>query len=253
MVETWHYPLLFLAALAAGFVDSIAGGGGLITIPALLSCGLNPQHALGTNKLQACFGSGSATWHYAQGGAVKLRECRRGFVITLVGAALGAFVVQNVDPDLLRKAIPVLLILVAIYTVCKPDLGAVERHARMPEVTFDLVFGLAIGFYDGFFGPGTGTFWAMAYMLGLGYTMTRATGHTKVMNFASNISSLVLFLAGGKVLFIAGFVMGAGQLLGARLGARMVIARGTRFIRPFFLSVVGLLVAKLLYDAYTRR
>jgi hypothetical protein len=121
----------------------------------------------------------------------------------------------------------------------------------MSHAWFDLVFGLALGFYDGFFGPGTGTFWTMAYMLGLGFNMTRATGYTKVMNFTSNLSSLVLFLIGGQAYFAIGLTMGIGQLLGARIGSRMVIARGTRFIRPVFLAVVFLLTLKLLYDSYS--
>jgi uncharacterized membrane protein YfcA len=117
---------------------------------------------------------------------------------------------------------------------------------------FDALFGLGLGFYDGFFGPGTGTFWTLAYMVGLGFNMTRATGYTKVMNFASNLSSLAFFLLGGKVLFIAGLVMGAGQLIGARIGARLVVARGTRFIRPVFLTVVSLLAIKLLIAELNR-
>ena len=250
MLELWQYPLLFLAALAAGFVDSIAGGGGLITIPVLLSAGLDPQTTLGTNKLQASFGSGSATWHYAQAGTVNLSDCVCGFLVALVAAALGAIAVQQVGPEILRKAIPVLLVAVAVYLVLKPRVGEQDLHPRMPRLAFDVVFGLLIGFYDGFFGPGTGTFWAVAYMLGLGFSMTKATGYTKVMNFASNISSLVLFILGGKVLFLIGIIMGVGQLLGARLGARMVITRGTRFIRPVFLTVVFSLVIKLIYDAY---
>lgn len=252
MLELWQYPLVFLAALAAGFVDSIAGGGGLITIPVLLSVGLDPQAALGTNKLQASFGSGSATWHYAQAGTVDLRDCVRGFIITLVAAALGAVAVQQIGPDFLRRAIPILLVAVAIYMILKPRVGEGDLHARMPRTAFDLVFGLLIGFYDGFFGPGTGTFWAMAYMLWLGFNMTKATGYTKVMNFASNLSSLAFFALGGKVVFVVGIIMGAGQLLGARLGSRMVITRGTRFIRPVFLGVVFVLITKLLYDAYAR-
>ncbi len=253
MLELWQYPLVFLAALAAGFVDSIAGGGGLITIPVLLSVGLDPQTALGTNKLQASFGSGSATWHYAQAGTVELRDCLRGFLITLVGAALGALAVQQVGPDFLRKAIPILLVAVALYMILKPRVGERDVHARMPRAVFDLVFGLLIGFYDGFFGPGTGTFWAMAYMVWLGFNMTKATGYTKVMNFASNLSSLALFAVGGTIVLLVGLIMGAGQLLGARMGARMVISRGTRFVRPIFLSVVFVLVAKLMWDAYARR
>lgn len=250
MLEAWQYPLLFLAAFAAGFVDSIAGGGGLITIPALLSCGIDPQSTLGTNKLQASFGSGTATWHYAAAGTVELRDCTRSFFVTLVAAALGALAVQQVGPEFLRKAIPILLVIVAVYLVLKPQLGERDLHARMPRPAFDLTFGLLIGFYDGFFGPGTGTFWAMAYVLGQGFNLTKATGYTKVMNFASNLSSLIFFILGGKVLFLVGLLMGSGQLLGARLGSRMVITRGTRFIRPIFLTVVFALILKLLVDAY---
>lgn len=216
----------------------------------LLSFGFGPQEALGTNKLQATFGSGGASWHYARAGTVNLRDCARGFVLSVAGAALGALSVQRVDPSLLKRAIPVLLMAVALYTLCKPRLGAEDHPARLPHGTFDLLFGLGIGFYDGFFGPGTGTFWAMAYMLGLGFNMTRATGYTKVMNFASNLSSLAFFLTAGLVHPATGLVMGFGQLVGARLGAGMVIARGSRFIRPIFLTVVIALTLKLLYSSF---
>jgi uncharacterized protein len=252
MLELWHFPVLMLAAFVAGFVDSIAGGGGLITIPALLWCGVPPQYALGTNKLQASFGSGSAAWHYAQAGAVSLKDCRRGFVITMVGAAFGAWLVQQLDPSFLRRAIPVLLIAVAVYMLVRPSLGEDDAQPRMSRGPFDVLFGLGIGFYDGFFGPGTGTFWAMAFVLVLGFHLTRATGYTKVMNFASNLSSLAVFLIGGKVLFIAGLLMGGAQLFGARLGSQMVIARGTGFIRPFFVAASMALALKLLWDSFSR-
>jgi uncharacterized membrane protein YfcA len=252
MFNPWQLLLLFATGLVAGFVDSIAGGGGLITVPVLLGFGLSPQHALGTNKLQATFGSGSAAWHYAEAKTVPLRDCTRGFMLSLLGAALGTLTVQRVDPSFLRRIIPILLITVAIYTLLKPRLGAQDLHPRCQREWFDVTFGLAIGFYDGFFGPGTGTFWTMAYMLGLGFNMTRATGYTKVMNFASNLSSLAFFLAGKHVYFVAGLIMGVGQLLGARLGSRMVISRGTKFIRPVFLTVVMVLALKLLFDTYWR-
>jgi len=252
MIQHWHFPVLFATGLVAGFVDSIAGGGGLITVPVLLSVGLGPQETLGTNKLQATFGSGSAAWHYAAAKTVPIKDCVRGFVFSLAGAALGALVVQQLDPTFLRQAIPFLLIAVALYTLFNPQLGAADLHPRIPHFWFDLLFGSLIGFYDGFFGPGTGTFWTMAYMLGLGFNMARATGYTKVMNFASNLSSLVFFLMGGKVYFGAGLVMGIGQLAGARIGAKMVIAKGTRFIRPIFIAVVLALTIKLAYDAYAK-
>jgi uncharacterized protein len=249
MFEIWHLPLLFLTGLVAGFVDSIAGGGGLITVPVLLCFGLEPRSALATNKLQATFGSSSATWHFARAGTVSAGDCARGFLLTLVGAALGTLAVRQLDPSFLRRAIPVLLIGVAAYTLLRPRLGTEDLHPRMPRPLFDVSFGLLLGFYDGFFGPGTGTFWTMACMLGLGFNMTRATGYAKAMNFASNISSLAFFLPGGNVWYGAGLTMGMGQLLGARLGSRMVITRGTRFIRPVFISVVLVLTLKLLYDS----
>src|SRR5215471_17934653 len=122
MLQAWHWPLLFGTGFAAGFVDSIAGGGGLITMPVLLSLGLDPRAALGTNKLQATFGSGSATWHYAQAGAVELRDCKRGFIITFIGAAIGTWLVQQLSPDFLKRFIPILLVAVAIYSLLRPNL-----------------------------------------------------------------------------------------------------------------------------------
>jgi uncharacterized membrane protein YfcA len=250
VIEPWQLPLLFLVGLAAGFVDSIAGGGGLISLPTLLSCGLDPQIALGTSKLQGTFGSGSATWHYANAKTVALSDCIRCFILTLLGAGAGTLVVQQIDPSFLKRLIPILLIAVAIYVLVKPQLGAEDVHPRMSRTWFDFSFGLLFGFYDGFFGPGVGTFWTMAFMLGLGFNLTRATGYAKVMNFASNLSSLGFFLLRGNVQFAAGLSMGIGQLLGARIGSRMVITRGTKFIRPIFIIVVLVLTIKLLYGSY---
>ena len=253
MLELWQWPLLFATGLVAGFVDSIAGGGGLITLPVLLNCGLDPRLALGTNKLQATFGSGSATWHFARGGLVNWTECRRGAVLTFAGGVVGTLTVQQLDPAFLRRFIPTLLLGVAVYLFFKPALGSTDASPRLPRGTFDALFGLGLGFYDGFFGPGTGTFWAMAFVLGLGFNLTKATAQTKAMNFASNAASLLFFLWAGQVHFGAGLVMGAGQLLGARWGAGMVLKRGTRLVRPVFLAIVVALTLKLLYDAFVKR
>lgn len=252
MLESWHYPLLFITGLAAGFVDSIAGGGGLITIPVLLSSGLDPRLALGTNKLQATFGSGSAAYHYVTAGTVPLKDCLRCFLLTSTGAAAGAVAVQQLDPGFLRKGIPILLLAVAIYFLVKPTVGHQDQHPRWGRIPFECVFGLGLGFYDGFFGPGTGTFWTMAFVLVLGFNLTRATGYTKVMNFGSNISSLAFFLLGGQVAFTAGIVMGLGQFLGARVGAQLVISKGTSLIRPIFIAVVLAITLRLVYDAYLK-
>lgn len=247
---SWVLPLLFVTGFGAGLIDAIAGGGGLITIPVLLGIGLSPQQALATNKLQASFGSGSAMLHFVRSGTVLLRDCWAGILLTAIGAACGTVAVQQIDPGFLRKAIPFLLAGIALYTLFSPRLGFEDIHQRLRPLTFYLLFGIGLGFYDGFFGPGTGSFWVMALMLLLGQNMRKATGYTKVMNFTSNITSLIFFLMGGNVLYVQGLVMGTGQFLGARIGARLVITRGTGFIRPLFITMVLALTARLLYQAY---
>ena len=243
-------PLLFGAAFVAGLVDSIAGGGGLITVPLLMGIGLPPQVALGTNKLQATFGSGSAMLHFIRAGSVKLSDCRSGILWTALGAALGVGAVQLLDATILKQLIPWLLALIAIYTLLCPSLGAEDSHARMKSGPFYLLFGLTIGFYDGFFGPGTGSFWTIALMMLLGCSMMRATATTKVMNFTSNFVALLFFLSVGQVRFVEGIIMGVGQFLGARVGSKLVIRRGTAFIRPVFITMVLALVARLIYQNF---
>jgi uncharacterized membrane protein YfcA len=249
----WTLAAFFGTGLAAGFVDSIAGGGGLITLPVVMSVGLPPQLALGTNKLQACFGSATAAVHHAKAGTVSLHESLRGVVFTVVGATAGTLLVQQLDPAFLKQFIPVILLVIVAYVILRPELGAADLHPRMAPARFYTLAGLGLGFYDGFLGPGTGSFWTMAFMLGLGFNMTRATGYTKVMNCASNVVSFTLFAAEGKILYGAGVTMGVGQLIGARIGSGMVITRGTKFIRPIFITMVLAVTLKLLYDAYGKQ
>jgi uncharacterized protein len=242
----WQLGLLFATGIFAGFVDSIAGGGGLITLPVLLSFGGDPRHVLGANKLQATCGSASAAWHYSQAKTVPWRDCVRGFLITIIGAAIGTWTVLRLDPSFLKRAIPVLLIVVAIGVLLRPELGRLDVPPRVRRHWFDLIFGLGLGFYDGFFGPGVGTFWTMAFVMALGFNLTKATGYTKVMNLASNLTSLTFFAASGEVYYAAGISMGMGQFLGARIGSRLVIKRGTKFIRPVFIVIVLAVTVRLL-------
>jgi len=252
MIPLWLYPPLFLTGLAAGFVDAIAGGGGLVTLPVLLNLGLSPPDALGTNKLQAVFGSGCATWHYGRAGLIDLRASVSGIVFTAAGAVAGSYAVLLLDPGLLKRFIPLLLIVIAIYSLFQPRLGEADLHPRIPAAVFYPAFGLVLGFYDGFLGPGTGTFWAMAYVLGLGCNLMRATACTKLMNLTSNVASLGFFLCANHVLFAAGLAMGLGQVAGARLGAKAVLKRGTKFIRPIFISVVLAITVKLLFENFAK-
>ena len=249
-LPAWAYPLLFAAGLIAGTVDAIAGGGGLITLPALLGLGLPVPLALGTNKLGAVFGSGSATWSFVRRGLVRPRECLPGICLTAVGALGGAVAVRRLDPDLLARVIPWLLAVIVVYMVFRPRLGETSRQHRMGPLLFYLLFGLGLGFYDGFFGPGVGSFWTIAFIMLLGHDFLQAAAHTKVMNFTSNAAALVFFVCAGSALAGPGFVLGAGQLLGGRLGAHLAMTRGARFIRPIFLVMAGLTVLKLLYQHY---
>jgi uncharacterized protein len=249
----WLLPLLFVVGTAAGWVDSIAGGGGLITVPVLLGIGLPPAEALGTNKLQAVFGSGSAAWHYGRAGLISFRAAILGVIFTALGAVIGALAVQHIRPDFLRTVIPFLLIAIALFFLVRPQLGGVDARPHFASSPFHFLFGVALGFYDGFFGPGTGTFWAMAYVLLLGFNLTKATAHTKLMNFTSNAASLAMFALGGQAHLLAGLIMGAGQLLGARVGAKMVIRRGARFIRPLFVAVAIAMSVRLLWQNFAQR
>ena len=243
----WAYPVLFVTALIAGMIDAIAGGGGLITLPVLLGIGLPVPIALATNKLQGTFGSGSAAWNFARKGAVNLRECGLGFALTALGALAGAYAVGVLDPQFLGAIIPWLLGAIVAYMIFRPQLGETSRHHRMERPAFYALFGLGLGFYDGFFGPGAGSFWTIAFITVLGHDLLRATAHAKVMNFASNLAALALFAMAGKVLWLPGLAMGAGQFFGARLGSHLALSRGARFIRPIFLLMASLMALKLIY------
>lgn len=246
----WVFPALFATGLVAGFVDSIAGGGGLITLPVVLSLGVPPQLALGINKLQATFGSGSAAWHYRRSGIVRLRDCWVGIYATILGAIAGTLVVQHLDPSFLKRIIPFALLAVVAYMIFRPQIGEKDIHPNIRPFPFFVLAGILLGFYDGFLGPGTGSFWTMALMLGPGFNLTKATGYTKVMNFASNLTSLTCFILVGQVEYTAGLTMGFGQLIGAKIGSGLVVSKGTKFIRPVFITMVLAVIIKLLYSAY---
>lgn len=248
MEELYLYIIMFIVAFVAGFIDSIAGGGGLITIPALLGAGIPPHMALATNKLQACFGSGMASWHFARLGLVDIKRLLPAILWVFISAGFGAFAVLLLSARILEYLIPILLIIIFFYTIFSKKLGENEQISRLSPFVFYFIFGGLIGFYDGFFGPGTGSFWTFALICLLGMNMKKAVAHTKVLNFASNIFSLIIFIFGGQILWILGLVMGVGQLLGARLGAGFVIKKEINFIRKIFLFVVFASICKLIYD-----
>jgi uncharacterized membrane protein YfcA len=241
-------PLLFALALLAGLIDAIAGGGGLITVPALLWAGLPPVAALATNKAQAVWGSLAATLHFVREGAIDLR--RAGFMVlcTFVGSALGALLVQHLGSELLARLVPLLLIGFALYFLFSPRISDLDSTQRISLPTFALTIGVGVGFYDGFFGPGTGTFFAMGFVALLGFGMRRATAHAKLLNLTSNLAALLFFLLGGHVVWSLALIMAGGQLAGGWLGAHLVIKHGARLVRPLLVVASLVISLKLLMD-----
>jgi uncharacterized membrane protein YfcA len=240
--------VVLLAGAVAGFVDSIAGGGGLITVPALLAVGLPPHLALGTNKLASTMGVTTALSRYRGGGLVRLRDWLPAIACTATGAASGTLLIQRVSADFLGWLIPLLLVAILVYTLASRDLGERPSRARLDRRVFQVLGGLVLGFHDGFFGPGTGAFWALALVALVGLDMRRATAATKVMNATSNWTALVFFALGGKVVWTVGLAMGAGQILGATLGARQVLRRPPRFVRWFLVGSVALTAVRLVWE-----
>ncbi len=239
---------LFLAALLAGFIDAIAGGGGMVTIPAMLLAGIPPLQALGTNKLQAVFGSGAASWSYARHGHVDLHSQWPMVLASALSAAGGALLATVMPTDWLGAVLPLLLLAIALYFGFKRGVGELERHRRISPLLFGLLFVPVIGFYDGVFGPGTGSFFMLGFVTLAGFGILKATAHTKFLNFGSNVGALAVFLAAGAVLWKVGLVMGVGQWIGARLGSRFAMRQGARVIRPLLVVVSVALALRLLAD-----
>ena len=244
-------PLILLALAAvgmlAGFVDAVAGGGGLIGIPALLFAGLPPVAALATNKFQGVVGTAMAAVTYWRRGYVDLRSLVPAILLTFAGSLCGALIVRKIDTSLLTAAVPIALIAIALYFLFAPNLNDKERDPRLPFAPFVPLMGLVIGFYDGIFGPGTGSFMTIAFVTLFGLGLTRATGHTKVLNFTSNLAALVIFIPAGDVVWPAAIAMAIGQLLGGYIGARTGIRFGAKIIRPLVVVVSITLALKLLF------
>lgn len=242
------FAILFILALLAGFIDAIAGGGGLLTIPALMMAGLPPAVALGTNKLQACGGSFSASLYFLRQRAVNLKEIGIVIAMTFLGATIGSILIQWLDASIIKKALPFLVLAVGLYFLFTPKLGDEDGKQRISYSTFALTAGLTIGFYDGFFGPGTGSMFSLACVLLLGFHLTKATAHAKVLNFTSNFASLIFFIIGGHIVWSIGLTMMMGQFIGANLGAKMVLGKGKVLIRPMVVLMSLLMTIKMAYE-----
>ena len=241
---------LTLSALAAGFIDAIAGGGGLLTLPALLAAGLNPVAAVATNKLQGSFGSGSATLAYARAGHLEARPVAPMMAASCAGSLLGALSLSHLPAQAVEKALPLALVAVALYFALSPSLSDRNARQRLPAAVFTFFLAPAIGCYDGFFGPGAGSFFMFAFIELLGFAVVRAAAHTRAVNFASNLAALAVFSLSGEVVWTIGLLMGCAQFLGASLGARATMRNGARLVRPLLALVCTAMAIRLAATAW---
>lgn len=245
--------LLLAAAFAAGWVDAVVGGGGLLQLPALLLLpGITPVQALATNKLASVFGTATSSVSYYRSVRPGLRTALPMAAVALLGSFGGASVAAYLPAQVFKPIIVAALIAVALITLFKPAMGAVTRlkHRGSRHVVLAGATGAAIGFYDGMLGPGTGTFLVIALVGLLGYDFLMASAQAKIVNFATNLGALLFFIPLGAVLWPLGLLMGAANVAGSLLGSRMAIARGARFVRALFLVIVAVLIVKLGFDIW---
>ena len=238
---------LMAAALMAGCIDAMAGGGGLIALPALLAVGVPLVLAVGTNKLQSSLGTLGACIAYARAGHMDLKTYRWPVIAAFVGSIGGAWLLQRVSPALLAGLMPGLLIALAAYFTFSPKVSEMDRRSRIGMASLSLLIGI-VGFYDGFFGPGAGAFYTTIFLALGGLGLVRATAQTKAANFASNLAGLLTLIIGGHVIWIAGLAMAVGSITGGQIGSHLAMRFGSRLIRPLLIIMSLGLTAKMLLD-----
>ncbi|WP_375322181.1 TSUP family transporter [Aliivibrio logei] len=245
--------VLGLVAFIAGFIDAVAGGGGMLTVPALLSIGLPPHIALGTNKLAATFASSTAALTYFKKKLFDPNFWKASFIATLFGATFGTLLVNYISTEWLEKGLPLVILAAALYTIWPTRV--ISDQNVLPEKTPKLkkqqiIQGSILGFYDGVAGPGTGAFWTVSSMAMYRLNILLASGLAKAMNFTSNFTSLITFAILGHINWALGLTMGVCLMAGAFIGAHSAIRFGSKFIRPVFVTVVCILAVKLALDAW---
>jgi uncharacterized membrane protein YfcA len=240
--------LLIVAAFLAGFIDAIAGGGGLITLPALLLAGASPVQALSTNKLQAVFGAATAALSYARAGHVDLRRQSLAALIAFGAGMTGATLAHLIPAQVFRLGLPIILIGIAAFFAFKPGLNDADRAQRITPLQFTAFAVPLIGAYDGLIGPGAGAFYMIGFVLLAGYGVLKATAHTKLLNLASNFGGLLVFTLSGAPWWITGLAMGAAQVAGAHLGAKLAMRVGSRLIKPLLVITSTALALRLIWQ-----
>lgn len=223
--------LLFIVALIAGCIDTLAGGGGLLTIPVLFIAGLPPLTALGTNKFQAFVGSGTASFMMLKKKKVTFDEVKFLMLTAFIGSTIGTILLQFIDISVLNFIIPLVLFLIGMYFLFMPNTKEIKKEAKISANTYKYFIIPPIGFYDGMFGPGTGSFLSLSAVALRGYDLIKATALAKTMNFATNIASMFVFLFHGQIIFFIAFIMILGQILGAYLGSHFLLKINPNHLR----------------------
>ncbi|SHF02450.1 hypothetical protein SAMN05444339_10346 [Loktanella atrilutea] len=241
---------LMLAAFVAGMVDSIAGGGGLITVPVLVLAGAPPVTAIATNKVQGVFGAGMAAISYARGGHVDPRRQMKSALLALVAGVGGALLTSHLPTEVIRLGLPVLLIGIALFFALKPGLNDIDRAQRMAPGLFALTIVPLVAFYDGLIGPGAGAFYMLGFVALAGYGVLRATAHTKLLNFASNLGGIGAYALVASPWWGVGLAMGAAQIAGAWVGSRLAMRVGARLIKPVLVTAATALAVRLLWQMW---
>lgn len=246
---TWDLiGMLALVAFCAGFFDAIAGGGGLITLPALLLAGLDPVTAIATNKFQAASATVSATITFARKGMIEWRESRFLVICAFLGGASGALLVSSIDKHYLEVGVPIMLILVAIYFMLSPKIANNDRRKKISITLFSFAVAPILGFYDGIFGPGVGSFFIVGFVFLCGMGMMRAMSFTKLANASCNLGSLAVFITKGVIVWPIAIAMALAAFIGAQLGARAAVRVGPQLIKPMLIVVCCALAIKLLSE-----
>jgi uncharacterized protein len=251
MADPYQLAGLFVLALVAGTIDAMAGGGGLLTVPGLMATGIPPIAALATNKMQAIFSSLSATVHFWRSGRLNLRACWHPALMSMAGAACGAASLTFIDPGTLRTLVPFFLIGVCGWLLLSEDFGKKPGRARLSFAATSFTLVPLIAAYDGFFGPGTGTFFAFGLVTLLGIGLDQATMQAKLYNFMSNLGALLFFLASGHIVWPFAVVMACGMIVGGSIGARLVLRHGTGLIKPILIVMSLAMSARLLWQQGT--
>ncbi len=250
-IDIFTYLIILPMIFLAGLLDSIAGGGGLISVPAYLAAGLPPHYALGNNKFSSSSGTIFSTIRYFKHGMIDLPIAICSSSFALIGSFLGTKTVLWLNPYFLYYILLVLIPIMTVVTIYKKDIGKNNQShsiTRCRKMLIGSIAGLVIGFYDGFFGPGTGAFLIMIYTIALKYDFIIANGNTKVVNLASNLAALITFLLNGKVIFAIAIPTAIFGIAGNLAGSHMVVKKGNKIIRPVFIIALSILLVKIIYD-----